>query len=233
VDRITRKELKQDKFALEVGHTVEFLGEHRKQAVWYGTAAVVAIVAIIVVLAWRRHQHTERQQALAAALEIQSAQISPTPAEGFKSYPSQQEKDKEAVKAFADVASRYSGSDEGTIAAYYLGVIAADQGNLDAAEKHFRLALDGANERYAALTKLALADVLKAKGNLAEGEKLLRSLIEDPNEFVSKEQATIALAELVASSKPAEARKLLEPLRTERSAISRTAMNALNELPAK
>jgi hypothetical protein len=48
---------------------------------------------------------------------------------------------------------------------------------------------------------------------------------------VSKEQAAVALARAIAVSKPAEARKLLEPLRTERPAISQLAITLLSELP--
>jgi hypothetical protein len=65
---------------------------------------------------------------------------------------------------------------------------------------------------------------------MAEAEKLLRSLIAKPSAFVSKEQATIALAELLASRNPAEARKLLEPLRSARPAISQAAIAALGAL---
>jgi DNA-directed RNA polymerase subunit F len=48
---------------------------------------------------------------------------------------------------------------------------------------------------------------------------------------VSKEQAQIALAQVLAKANPQEARKLLEPLRSERAAISRNALTLLAELP--
>ena len=79
----------------------------------------------------------------------------------------------------------------------------------------------------------SLAEIYKSQHKAAEGEKLIRSVVEHPTEYVSKEQATIALARYVATSDPAEARKLLEPLRTERNAISRVALNELQTLPAK
>ena len=44
---------------------------------------------------------------------------------------------------------------------------------------------------------------------------MLRDLIAHPTIFVSKEQATITLARYLAPKKPAEARKLLDPLRAE------------------
>jgi len=51
-----------------------------------------------------------------------------------------------------------------------------------------------------------------------------------PTIFVSKEQAAIALARGIAPSKPAEARKLLEPLRTQPGAISQAAISTYAEL---
>ncbi len=67
----------------------------------------------------------------------------------------------------------------------------------------------------------------------ADAEKLLRSLIDDPTILVSKEQATIALAKVLAKKNPAEARKLLEPLRAERGPVSRAALTALGEMSAQ
>jgi hypothetical protein len=60
---------------------------------------------------------------------------------------------------------------------------------------------------------------------------LLRALYDKPTVFVSKEQAAIALARAISTTKPAEARKLLEPLRTGRPAISQTAITLLSQLP--
>ena len=58
VDRVTRKELKADRFAQEVGHTVEYVSEHRKQVIRYGTIAaavlVVVIGVIIAIVYWLR-----------------------------------------------------------------------------------------------------------------------------------------------------------------------------------
>ena len=45
--RITRKELKTDKFALEVEHTVTFFEEHQKLIMRYGAVAL-ALIALIV-----------------------------------------------------------------------------------------------------------------------------------------------------------------------------------------
>jgi hypothetical protein len=54
---------------------------------------------------------------------------------------------------------------------------------------------------------------------------VLREAIANPAPTVSKEHATLVLGELLAQTNPAEAHKLVDPLRTStRGAISRTAI---------
>ncbi|MGE5567588.1 MAG: tetratricopeptide repeat protein [Rhodospirillales bacterium] len=232
MDRITRKELKQDKFALEVERTVEYVSEHRKSLIRYGVSGAAVLVLVIGFLAYSRHQQGARHEALSAALEIQQAAIGAPPNEFIRSYPTEQARNEAAKKAFGELAADYSGSDEAIISEYYLGTITASEGKTAEAEKWLKSVVNSGNANYASLAKLALAQIYKAEGKLGEGEALLRSLIDKPTDFVSKEQATIELADLIASSKPAEARKLLEPLRTERSAVSRVAIAKLGEMSA-
>ena len=234
MDRITRKKLKQDEFAQDVGLTVEFLNEHRPEAIRYGVAGLVAIVLIVGLVVWFRHRGAERQAALTTALEVWQTPVGP-PQEGMdkKPFPTDQDKQKAVLKAFGEVAARYSGSDEAAVAQYYLGSSAANNGKLAAAEVALKEAIDSGNANYASLAKLALASVYQSEHRQADGEKLVQSLIDKPTDFVSKEQATIALARYVAPTDPERARKLLSPLRTSRSAISRIATDELNALPSR
>ncbi len=231
MDRITRKELKQDRFAQEVGHTVEFLGEHRAQAIRIGAVALAVILLLVGFFAWRRYQARARQAALASAVEIHTAPIGDNPY-GVRSFPTEADRRKEAVKAFADVASRYPGTDEGVMAQYYLGSIAADSGDLSQAETQFRLASEEGRGNYSSLATLSLAQVYAAEGKTAEAEKILRGLMQKPTDFVSKEQAQLALGNVLAKSKPDESRKLLESLRAESGAAGRAADAALADLNA-
>jgi predicted negative regulator of RcsB-dependent stress response len=234
VDRLTRKELKTDRFALEVGNIVDYLSEHRREAIRYGIAAAVVLVVVFGIFFQRRHQQGVRREALETALRTYRAEIGPAGEQGVLSFPTRADRDKAATKALSDLASRYSGSEEADVARYHLGVIAADQGRLADAEKMFREAADSGGDNYGSLAKLALAEVYAGQGKYSEAEKLLRSLMAKPTLFVSKEQAAIELAKLLTPVKPEEARKLLEPLRTEkRSAVSRTALTLLSSLPPK
>jgi len=228
--RITRKELKTDKFALEVEQTVDFVTAHRRDLVLYGSiAAAVAAIAASVFF-YTRYQHTAREGALAAAIQVEEAPVGlPNPAAAI-SFPTEEAKRTAATKAFSELASKYPGSDEAAVAQYYLGVSAIDNGRLPDSEKLFQAAANTGDRNYASLARFSLAQVYFAEKRTADGEKILRDLMAHPTVFVSKEQAAIALARGIAPSKPAEARKLLEPLRTQPGAISQAAISTYAEL---
>lgn len=228
--KLSRKELKSDRFALEVGHTVDYLEVHRTRILQIGGAVLALIVLATGIYFYRNHQQTVRQEALGAAIQVQEAPVAPTAQPGTLSFPTEEAKAAEATKVFSKVATDYSGSDEGYIAEYYLGAIAADKGKLDEARKRFQLVADNANKNYASLAKLSLAQTDFAENRKADAEKLLHDLMDNPTDLVSKQQATIALAHGVAKTNPAEARKLLEPLSRETGNVSQVAITALAEL---
>lgn len=229
--RITRKELKTDRFAQEVGHTVEYVGEHKKQVIRYGIAAAVIIVLAIGIISYFRHQNAERQQALMDALRIQQAGVNQPGNEFMLSYPTQQAKDAAMKKAFLDLYARYPNSEQGIIGKYYLAIMAADAGKMQEAEAGFQVVASSSHKAYASLAELALAQIYAGENKTAQAEKLLRDLIAHPTVFVSSEQATIELAGILQSTQPAEANKLLDPLRrSKRPAVTRAAISAGSDL---
>jgi predicted negative regulator of RcsB-dependent stress response len=231
--RITRKELKSDRFALEVEHTFDFVAEHQRQLILYGSIAVAVVLVAVSVFFFMRRQHTVREQALGSAIQVQEAPVGPPNPGAVVTFPTEEAKRAAATKAFDDVASKYPGSDEAAVAKYYLGASAADQGKMTDAEKLFQTAAAAGDKNYSSLARFSLAQVYFAEGRTADAEKILRDLMAHPTLFVSKEQATIALAKGIAPTKPAEARKMLEPLRTMPGAVSQVAINAVAELPAQ
>jgi predicted negative regulator of RcsB-dependent stress response len=233
VDRLTRKQLKKDKFAQEVGHTVEFLGEHKRQFILYGGVALALVIIVAGLFYHGKRQHAVRQRALYSAMETMNAPVGPSPAAGIQSFATQDEKNQAVAKALTGLASAYPGSAEQSIAQYFLGTIAAGQGRIDEAVKLLSQAAGSSNEDYASLAKLTLAEVYGSQGKTSEAEKLLRPLIAKPTVLVPKVQASLTLARLLAPSKPDEARKLLEPLRTTPGAAGRAVITALGEMLAK
>ena len=235
MDRTTRKDLKTDKFALEVGHTVEYIGAHRRQVLLFGGIATVALVIGIGLYFYQRQQHTVRQQELTRALKIRDGYVGQRP-QGADSnlqwFESLEKRDEATRKALTDVIARHSGSDEADIAQYTLAVMAYDAGKADEAERRFRQVMDSGAKEYAALAKFTVAQIDAKKGRKADAEKLLRSLIGNPTVFVSKEQAELALIDVIAKDKPQEASKMLEPLiSSSRPAISRAAVQRRTLIP--
>jgi predicted negative regulator of RcsB-dependent stress response len=233
VARISRKDLKTDTFALEVEQTVTFFEEHKQDLVRYGGVALAVAVLIVGYVFYARHQHGKRETALYHAIQVEESPIGPPqPGQNLSlSFPTQEAKDQVAVKEFADVASAYSGSSEGEIAQYYLGTIYADQGKLAEAEKIFKEVSDKGEAKYAALAKLSLAQIYFADGRDNQGTALLQDLMAHPSLFVSKEQAAITLARFLLHKNPAEARKLLDPLRAQQGVVGQTAISMYAELP--
>ncbi|MGO4885386.1 MAG: tetratricopeptide repeat protein [Bryobacteraceae bacterium] len=231
--RITRKELKTDEFALSVEHTVDFFEQYKTEIMRYGTAALVVAALVVAIWLYRGHQATVRQEALTKAMDVQETPVGqPSPGSAV-SFPTQEAKDKEVTKVFSELAAKYSGTDEGYIAEYDLGCMAADQGNMAEADKRFTSVANSAGEKYASLAKLSLGQVYFAEGKPDLGEKTLRALMEHPTVFVSRDQAALALAQMLASTKPAEARKLLDPLRAKTGPVSQAAVQAYGELQSQ
>jgi predicted negative regulator of RcsB-dependent stress response len=231
VSGYTRKDLKKDKFAEEVKHGFEFLTEHSGQAKLYGGIAALAIAIGVGSYYYIHYQAGVREEKLAEAIRIDAAAFGPAPSQpGTLHYATLEEKEKARSKAFGDLSTNYRGSQEGAIAAFYLASDAADKGDLADAEKRYKDIVDTAPAAYASLARISLAKIYDSEGKPAEAEKILRYAIDHPSISVSKEQATIELALLIGKTKPDEGRKLLEPLRTSRTPISRAAVQALGEI---
>jgi len=232
LDRQTRKDLKSDKFAEEVVDVFQWTSAHKTAVVRYGGILLALVVIGLGVMYYNRYQAGVRQDVLAKALRIDDASAGNAPDQGGRlHFTTEEEKNKAREQAFADVAARFGGTQEGAVAEIYLAGWAVDKGDLAGAEKRFKRVVDDAPTAYAALARLALAQVYASENKTADAEKLLRELIANPASTVSKEQATIVLGQMLATSKPEEAHKLLDPLRTStRVPVSRAAITAAGSI---
>ena len=234
MDKLTRKELKSDKFALEVQHSVEFVSQHRQQMIQWAGPAVAVVLIVIGIFWYRSYQHNARQEALHATMLIQNSQVGPSQSQYVVSFPTADARETAVVKAWRELAAKYPGTEEGDIAEFFLGTNAADVGNLPEAAKHFQAAIDSGSGPYASEAKLALAQIYAAQGKVNDGAQLIQSVIDHPTVVVSKDAAVLALADLLKTSDCARARKLVEPLRTStRSAVSKAAITLDSSLSCK
>lgn len=230
---LTRKELKQDNFALNVEETVDFFGAHKQQIYRYGGAAIVVIAIVAGIYYYMIGQKDAREQALADAIAQASAPVGAPPPNGGLSFPTDGAKKDAVTKAFAKIVAEDNGSAEGYIAEYSLASMDLESGKSADARKKYQDVADHADANYASLAKLALAQLDFAENKSADAEKILKDLQDHPTDLVSKTQATFALAKGLTPTKPEEARKLLLQLASAQTDVSQIAVTALQELPAK
>jgi predicted negative regulator of RcsB-dependent stress response len=225
VDSATRKDLKGDKFAEEVFDIFDWASEHKAEVIRYGVIAVAVVVLAVGVVLYRRSQADARQEALTQALQIDDGAVGPGAPPAIMHYDTPAEKDAARTKAYTNLATKYSGTQEGAFGSFALASDAIDKGSMAEAEKRFKEVADSGPKEYASLARIALSRVLLAEGKTADAQKLLQELANNPTLTVSKEAATLNLAQVMAKADPAGALKLLDPLRTSpRQPVSRVAV---------
>ena len=225
MDRITRKELKGDKFAEEVFDIFDWVSTHKAKVLRYA-GIVVAVVAVTAgVIFYNRSQADAREEALAQALRVEDAAVGNNNQPATLHYDTQDDKDKAQVKAYTDLTTKYSGTLEGAFGSFALASAALDKGNLAEAEKRYREVADSGPKAYASIARASLARILVAEGKTADAQKLLEDLAKNPTLTVSKESATLNLAQVMGKTNPTDALKMLDPLRSSpRLPVRRVAM---------
>jgi predicted negative regulator of RcsB-dependent stress response len=225
LDRQTRKDLKTDKFAEDVFDVFGWASAHKTEVVRYGAALITLVLIVVGVMYYNRSQATTREDALSKALRVDDATTGTTIEPTSMHFDTEAEKAKARMQAFTELSAKNSGTQEGAIADMYLASYAVDSGNQDEAERRYKRVVEDGPKPYASLARIALSQIYISEGKLADAEKVLRDAIANPSATVSKEQAQLALGEMLSSSNPTEAHKLLDPLRTSaRPTISRTAI---------
>jgi len=233
VDRLTRHELKTDKFVEEVGQTVHFLEEHRQAVIRYGSIALALLVIAAAAYGYLRTKHAERQAALSRVLETYNTPIMDPPPAEMVAFRTEKDRSDAVVKGCNEIISKHAGSEEAAVATMILGNLAADQGDLDSAERYYKQAAEKAGRDFASLARYSLAQLYASQGKQAEAEKILRSLADKPTTLVTREQAQLELARVLSRNNPEEARKIAGPLANKTGAVGRAAVNLLADINRK
>lgn len=232
MDRITRKSLKQDRFTAEVTESVEYISEHRRQAMLYGGIAIVVVALALGIYFFRQYRSNRIHQALATALEIEHGAVNDQDVPGRPTFRTAQEKNSRAIHQFEEVTREYPRTPEGQIARYYIGLIYFDMGRVADAEKQLeRVAAEG-NDNIPSLARFALAEVYLSERKDEEARKTYEALMKNPTEMVPKSRSQLAMADYLRSRNPEEARKILMELIRTPGPVSSAAGNLLREMGA-
>ncbi len=230
--KITRKQLKEDRFAEEVGHSVEYVAHHRKQVILWIVGAVVLVAGLAGYFRYSQHQEAEARRSFQEAMNLYNGQVETLEAQvGVVTFATNIEKNAKVTEAFEAITKTYPNRFEGAAAQYYLGLHDIEQGRREEGQKKLESVIAGRNADAAALARLALANLLKSEGKKDQAREIYEYLIDHPTDLVPAPRAQLALAEILIESDPQKAREILEPLQLMPGAISVTAVNLINRLP--
>ena len=213
---MTRHELKEqirhDQFTDAVSQAYEYAVSHRKEVTRWAIIGGAVVLAIVLGLWYSSSRAASRRADLESALAIAEAPVGQAAA-GTPNFLTQEAKNTAALKALSGVITKDGGSREGYIAQYYRGTLRAQTGDASGAEADLESVAKSGTET-ASLAKIALAQLYAGQNKPAQAQAYLRELIAKPGDLVSKEQAQILLAQLLVNSNPAEAKKIVQQVKS-------------------
>lgn len=229
-DRLSRKEIKHDKFVDEMETAYEVA---RKNVRWI-VAAVVGVVVLIGVIVgvslWLASQERKAQLRLAEAIEILDTPIGQPSPSG--TYQTEQEKLDKAEPLLREIVDEYSGRDAADVAGLYLARLEAGRGELDPAIEKVRSFVDSHPEHVLAQSaRISLYDLRLSKG---ESQEVIADLEKEISGTDSPLPTDISLAILArayeAGNQPEQSRQAWQRLLNEYpdSAYTLEAQRKLN-----
>ncbi|MCC6264645.1 MAG: tetratricopeptide repeat protein [Bryobacterales bacterium] len=228
--RLTRKELKTDRFAEGVGAAVGGVLDHKKEVTRYGIIAAVVVVLIVGGLTWYRTQAKQRRADFDVLLRTMEAPIAPPGQSGGVSYATEADKEKAVNEALEAFSKEHSGTNEDALAHYFLASNAVEDGNLEKALSDVEVAIKNGDSDTAAVARFLKGNILASQGKSDEAEKIYRDLLNASSGYMTKGEVTIALAKLIGKKNPDEAIKLLEPMRLAEGSTQRIVSQAIEEI---
>lgn len=171
-DRLSRKEIKHDKFVEEM-ETAYGVARKNARLILGAVIGVLVLIGVLVgIILWLGSQEKKAQLRLAEAIEILESPVSepgmPEPP-GGRAYPSEESKVEAAEPILREVIDSYSGRDAADVARLYLARIEAGRGeNEPAIEKLREFVSDHPDHILAQSARVSLYELRLASGQHAE-----------------------------------------------------------------
>lgn len=232
LDTQTRHSLKQDKLATSARVGVDWLQDHRSEAIKLAVAvvAVIAIAAAAVAVYFQRT--TAAELSFGEAMDTYStalAQPGQPATPGEKTFPTAVDRAKAANRQFLEVANRYPMLRAGKNARYFAGLTEMDMGANAAAESDLKRVAESSDQNLAALAKFALASLYAQTARASQAVALYNQLIAKPTTAVPADAAKLQLAALYETINPAEAKRMYAQMKNGSTAAGQIAAQKLGQ----
>lgn len=237
--RLHRQDLKHDEFVDTLDEILFYLEDHGRTLVALGVAVALLGGALGGFYWYTEREERRAETALGEAQLVLEAAVQPgLPALNLsgaqRTFPSVREKYQAAQKAFAGVREQHPRTRAALLAKHYEALCRYELGETAAATTTLEELSRAADTNEAALASFHLAGFYKAQNRAADAEAIYRRLAEHPTATVPRPLSVLALANLLAPTKPEEARPLLVGLKADYAggAIASEAARLLERLPA-
>ena len=225
--RITRKQLKKDRFAEEVGHQVSYIRQHRTKVTVLAVLLVVAIVGGSGFYRYRAQQAAAARRAFQDSMNVFHGTVALDQKEGQVTFATSIEKEMRTTEALEKVINDHSGRFEGRAAELYRAMFDLEMGEYDEGRTKLEALIGDSNKDLGALSRMGLADLLRHQGKLDESRKHYEYLVEDPSAMVPKVRAQLALITVLKETDPDDAAKTLREIQEGGGAGAEQAARAL------
>lgn len=212
---ISRRELKTDEVRDTLAHGAQALLSHQKFTI---ILVVVAVVVAAGVYGWRTYTQKQSANAAAAftsAMTIFQAPVGAPRTPGQLTYTNQKKKFTDAQQAFSEIATKYSRTRSGRLAAYYAALSEEKLNNNSAAQKWLQGLTSSKDLEVAAMAKFELAGIDARTGKNDEAIDLYRQLMAKPTVLVPKAEVMLALANCYRKKDPSQAAKIYGQIKSE------------------
>ena len=228
--KISRKELKHDRFAEEVGQSVVFLSSHRRQMLLGGGGAVLLIMGALVWSGYRATNRQEAHTALQKGIEMYHGKVDTEQQLAAVTFPTTIARFRDTREQFEKVIFDHPDGEQAVAAGYYLALLDLEQEKPHDAKTRLEELSNRGNGEYVALVRLTAADLYAREAQQEQAAWHYKRLIDNPTKLVSKARSQLAYAKFLSDTDPKAAKTLLEEVRGDAGPASAAAAALLQKL---
>lgn len=182
-DRLTRKEIKRDELAEAVEHAVDYAGAHLKMILLAVGGVILAALLGAGGWVWFQGREARASEALTHAMAIYTAPVgvaSPKPDDPVSpSFADAAARSARAREAFEKLDGSYGGTGAGKVADLYLGHLALEDGDQEAAQAHWTKFVENSDDDLlAGEARLNLIRLARSEGHDDEVVTELETMLE-------------------------------------------------------
>ncbi len=232
--KLTRKQLRKDRFVEEVGEAVGFFTTHRNSLIGATVAILAAILGGIGFYHYRQEQGKQARLALQEAIGNYYGEVSLNEVPGRITFATSIEKEMKIEESLNKVVEGYAGRFEGEVAHLHLALYELRDGDPEEGKRMLEVLIDDTSDEASGMARKALADQLQREGKNEEAIKYYQYLIDNPSDMLPRERVELfGMYDALAATDEQKALELVKEVEERGGAGRELAMRLRMSLEAR